>query len=195
MKKLTLLILTISMIIINGFSLRTYAKSNKYALIIAVGNYDRAATGWSPISSENDIPLIKTALEGQGFDEKNITEDIEIGWRLLSQGYKIREELETQISDGIVLESIFKRMGYKKIREVKKERKFLNYNNCLITIDIFKKIGFVIEIEGTQHDIEKTISFFSLNRQRFKAQTYTDVLKLYHISKEKKIKTIKNEKP
>jgi len=72
MKKLTLLILTISMIIINGFSLRTYAKSNKYALIIAVGNYDRAATGWSPISSENDIPLIKTALEGQGFDEKNI---------------------------------------------------------------------------------------------------------------------------
>ena len=112
-----------------------------------------------------------------------------------SQGYKIREELETQISDGIVLESMFKRMGYKKIREVKKERKFLNYNNCLITIDIFKKIGFVIEIEGTQHDIEKTISFFSLNRQRFKAQTYTDVLKLYHISKEKKIKTIKNEKP
>jgi len=72
MKKITLLLLTFLIIIINAFSLKIFADSNKHALIIAVGNYDRAATGWSPISSENDIPLIKAALTGQGFDEENI---------------------------------------------------------------------------------------------------------------------------
>lgn len=72
MKKTTLLLLTFSLIIINAFSLKLFAESNKHALIIAIGNYDRAATGWSPISSANDIPLIKAALTGQGFKEENI---------------------------------------------------------------------------------------------------------------------------
>ncbi|MHA1114903.1 MAG: class IV adenylate cyclase [Candidatus Heimdallarchaeum aukensis] len=104
-----------------------------------------------------------------------------------TQGYKVREELETQIDNGIILNSIFEKIGYKKIREVKKERKYLRYNNCLITIDSFRKIGFVIEIEGIPEDIEKTISLFSLDRKRFKAQTYTDILKLYHMNKRKKL--------
>src|SRR5690606_15072692 len=43
----------------------------KYALIIAIGDYP-AKTGWSPISSVNDVSLIKTALLGQGFSEDNI---------------------------------------------------------------------------------------------------------------------------
>lgn len=52
------------------FSLSVFAK--KYALIIAVGDYPKK-TGWRSISSVNDVPLIKQALLGQGFEEKNIT--------------------------------------------------------------------------------------------------------------------------
>ena len=44
----------------------------KYALIIAIGKYPRES-GWSSISSENDVPLIKNALISQDFDEKNIS--------------------------------------------------------------------------------------------------------------------------
>jgi hypothetical protein len=45
--------------------------AEKHALIIAIGNYDKATSGLSPISSANDVPLIMQALKSQGFDEKN----------------------------------------------------------------------------------------------------------------------------
>lgn len=43
----------------------------KHALIVAVGDYPEDS-GWSPISSANDVPLIKAALLHQGFAEANI---------------------------------------------------------------------------------------------------------------------------
>ena len=49
------------------------ADGDKRALIIAVGDYDKQNTGWNPISSENDVPLIESALKIQGFNPTNIT--------------------------------------------------------------------------------------------------------------------------
>ena len=46
--------------------------AEKYALIIAIGDYD-TKTGWSKISSANDVPLIKNALLKQSFNESNFT--------------------------------------------------------------------------------------------------------------------------
>ena len=43
----------------------------KRALIIAIGDYPDSL-GWARISSTNDVPLIKKALEGQDFKEQNI---------------------------------------------------------------------------------------------------------------------------
>ena len=50
-------------------SFSVYAE--KFALIIAVGDYPKK-TGWSSISSANDVPLIKQTLLNQGFKEENI---------------------------------------------------------------------------------------------------------------------------
>ena len=59
---------------LNSFSTKLYADSppNKHALIIAIGDYSKANKGWGSISSENDVPLIKTMLINQGFEEINI---------------------------------------------------------------------------------------------------------------------------
>ena len=63
MKKLVLLLMLC-------FSFQSiYAE--KYALIIAVGDYPKK-TGWSTISSVNDVPLIEQSLLNQGFPEDNI---------------------------------------------------------------------------------------------------------------------------
>lgn len=50
----------------------TYANHNKYALIIAIGDYPRES-GWGTINSKNDVPLIKETLINQGFSEENIS--------------------------------------------------------------------------------------------------------------------------
>ena len=43
-----------------------YIQAEKYALIIAVGDYPKK-TGWSTISSVNDVPLIEQTLLKQNF--------------------------------------------------------------------------------------------------------------------------------
>ncbi|MBK6822955.1 MAG: caspase family protein [Saprospiraceae bacterium] len=45
----------------------------KKALLIGVGNYPETG-GWASINSANDIKLIKTALESQGFKAEHIAE-------------------------------------------------------------------------------------------------------------------------
>ena len=52
------------------FSLNVMAE--KYAIIIAIGDYP-AKTGWSSISSTNDVPLINSTLLNQDFKAENIT--------------------------------------------------------------------------------------------------------------------------
>ncbi|MDY7396305.1 caspase family protein [Aureibaculum sp. 2210JD6-5] len=64
MKNLTLFILL--------FFFSISHASEKYALIVAVGDYP-SKTGWNNISSKNDVPLIKQTLLSQGFNESNIT--------------------------------------------------------------------------------------------------------------------------
>ena len=64
MKKIILLTIMLA------FSLNAMAE--KYGLIIAVGDYP-TRTGWSSISSVNDVPLIKGTLMKQDFKEENIT--------------------------------------------------------------------------------------------------------------------------
>ncbi|HFA50816.1 MAG TPA: caspase family protein, partial [Bacteroidetes bacterium] len=43
----------------------------KIALIVAIGDYP-AGSGWMKINSQNDVPIIKSALLKQGFPEKNV---------------------------------------------------------------------------------------------------------------------------
>lgn len=81
------------------FSLHVAAE--KYGLIIAIGDYP-TKTGWSTISSVNDVPLIKQALLAQGFTEKNISilsdaEATKVGI------IKAIEELKSKIKAGDVV--------------------------------------------------------------------------------------------
>jgi hypothetical protein len=46
--------------------------AEKYAIIVAVGNYPKS-TGWGTISSINDVPLIKETLLNQEFKAENIS--------------------------------------------------------------------------------------------------------------------------
>ena len=48
-----------------------FSLAEKRALIVAVGKYPETS-GWAKINSENDVPIIRTALINQGFSSGNI---------------------------------------------------------------------------------------------------------------------------
>lgn len=77
------------------------ATAEKYGLIIAIGDYP-TKTGWSSISSVNDVPLIKEALLNQGFEEKNI--NLLINEQATKAGIiKAIEELKSKLKSGDIV--------------------------------------------------------------------------------------------
>lgn len=65
-------ILLSSLILMLSFNVLATDRKSKHALIIAVANYPKN-TGWSSISSDNDVVILKDALLRQGFKKENIT--------------------------------------------------------------------------------------------------------------------------
>ncbi len=65
MKKLVIFFIASMLCVVSAFA-------EKYALIIAIGEYDQSLTGWYPISAQNDVPLIENALLDLGFEGTNV---------------------------------------------------------------------------------------------------------------------------
>ena len=61
----------ITIIILFFSALTLVTKAEKRALVVAIGNYP-TQSGWPFINSENDVPIIVTALKKQGFKQQNI---------------------------------------------------------------------------------------------------------------------------
>lgn len=93
MKTLTLLLFA------TLFSLTAFAE--KHALIIALGTYNKE-TGWSNISSANDVEIIKQSLIIKGFSDKNIRIRID---GLTKEGIldAIRNDLINKVKKGDVV--------------------------------------------------------------------------------------------
>ncbi len=72
MKPATSIIFFIIIALLSSITM-VYADGQKRALLIAIGNYNKEVTGWNPISSANDVPLVKDALVSQGFKSENIS--------------------------------------------------------------------------------------------------------------------------
>lgn len=72
MKKYMIFLLFLTLSVLQSFAQQ---KVSKRALIIAIGNYPSDSTGWSKISSNNDVAILKNALEFQEFNAVTVIQD------------------------------------------------------------------------------------------------------------------------
>lgn len=82
-------------------SISTTAVAEKYALIVAVGDY-ADATGWTKINAVNDVPLIEQALLSQAFKAQNIHTIIDAEATRVGILNKIKA-LQQQLNKGDIL--------------------------------------------------------------------------------------------
>lgn len=95
MKRLLPLIILVMLMAFNS------SAQTKRALIVAIGDYP-AETKWRPINSLNDVPLIQTALEKQGFSEFTVLKNEQATKNGIEQAFKDLAEA-TQPNDIVVI--------------------------------------------------------------------------------------------
>lgn len=108
----------------------------KKALLIGVGNYPETG-GWASINSANDIKLVKTALESQGFIAENIAEISDS--KATRQGIlsSIKNDLLPKVKAGDMV--YFQFSGHGQQRPDKDGDEIDGLDECIVPYDSPKK--------------------------------------------------------
>ncbi len=87
--------------------------------------------------------------------------------------YKIREELEVRVDDGINVVKIFERLGFRVTFRIDRIREIYEFRDekVRVMLDVFPEIGAFIEVEGNKRGIEKVIKKLQMKREEFTALT------------------------
>ncbi|MHA1722322.1 MAG: class IV adenylate cyclase [Candidatus Baldrarchaeia archaeon] len=98
--------------------------------------------------------------------------------------YKIREELEVHVGNGLSAVKIFERLGFKQVFRIDRIREIYEFEEegVRIMLDVFPEIGVFMEVEGSKRGIEKVVRKLRMNRSAF------TVLTLHHYIEEFKKK-------
>ena len=122
----------------------------KYALIIAISNYDYPATGWAKLSSHNDIELIETALKKQEFKTENIdiVEDVNAAG-IISAFEKLKDiKKKSKNNDVVITENIIQdnnnledKLFDELYSDILKNKTSLNKEKYLILQFVIKLLG------------------------------------------------------
>jgi len=97
-----------------------------------------------------------------------------------SAHFKIREELETEVADGVAFREILKRLGllpsfrYQKYRSVFAEKKAVKSKKITVSIDE-TPIGSYLEIEGPRKTIREIAACLGYNQRDFITQSYWEL--------------------
>jgi predicted adenylyl cyclase CyaB len=82
-------------------------------------------------------------------------------------GYKVREEISTEISDASALAAILEKLGYVVIREI--DRRIAQYesNGAVVRFEFYPRMDTLVEVEGEPEAIERAIEALGMSRGEF----------------------------
>ena len=95
------------------------------------------------------------------------------------RGYKVREELSTDVGDPESLAQILESLGYSVILEI--DRRIWQYKlgRATIRFERYPKMDDLVEVEGSPDDIERAIAALEIERFKFSADRLTDYVARY----------------
>jgi adenylate cyclase class IV len=100
----------------------------------------------------------------------------ELSWKgpaRTDQGYKVREELTTRVSDAATVQAILERTGFTKQGCLMREIAWYLLRGATLRFERFPRMDVLVEVEGTPEAIEEAIRATGLNREAFTADPLT----------------------
>lgn len=88
-----------------------------------------------------------------------------------TSGYKVREELSTEISDAGQLEAMLDKLGYTVIKEI--DRRIIQYEmgGAAIRFEEYPRMDTLVEVEGVPEEIEEVIAILHMARGEFTSES------------------------
>lgn len=82
-------------------------------------------------------------------------------------GYKVREEIATSVTDPVALAAMLDRLGYEVVREI--DRQIIQYTvaGAMVRIEIYPRMDTLVEVEGEPGAIEAAIELLGMSRGEF----------------------------
>jgi len=106
----------------------------------------------------------------------------ELDWKgptRLVNGYKLREELGTELSDADALVTILERLGYEVTVEIERDIAQYTLFGATVRFERYPRLDDLVEVEGEQEQIELAIGALGLPREGFTAERLPDFVRRY----------------
>jgi len=94
-------------------------------------------------------------------------------------GYKLRDELETKVSDPDTLGEILTALGYEVSIAIDREIVQYDLEGTMIRFERYPRMDDLVEVEGEPEDIERAIAVLGLPREGFNTDRLPDFVKRY----------------
>ena len=85
-------------------------------------------------------------------------------------GYKIREEISTQVDDFVATEQILDRVGFVVTMEIDREIAQYELGGATIRFERYPRMDVLVEVEGTPDAIEEAIAALGISRGEFTSE-------------------------
>lgn len=89
-------------------------------------------------------------------------------------GYKIREELSTQVADPDSLKQVLSNLGYSVILETERQIAQYSLHGATVRFEEYPRMDTLVEVEGTPDAIELAIASIGLPRSGFNSGRLSD---------------------
>jgi len=85
-------------------------------------------------------------------------------------GYKVREELSTEVSDPEALASILEGLGYHVTREIHRQIAQYELHGAVVRFEQYPRMDVLVEVEGAPEAIERAIAALAIPREAFTSE-------------------------
>lgn len=100
-------------------------------------------------------------------------------------GFKVRSELTTGVSDPAALATMLEKLGYRIVGAI--DREIIQYSladdadTVSIRFEVYPRMDTLVEVEGSTAGIEKAVSLLGISRDRFSADRLVDFVRAYEL--------------
>lgn len=98
-----------------------------------------------------------------------------------TQGFKVREEIGTEVSDPVVLHQILVALGYRVTREIEREVEVYTLGGAIVRLEWYPRMDVLAEVEGDPEAIEHAISVLALPRSGFTTERLSDFARRFEV--------------